>query len=129
LKLKGEANGYPGWVRSPEDEEQYVEIFWKNEGIRLDKESIRTNAAKRGLAKLCFNSMCGKLTERSDRTQSRVITETKDLYSFLATLDIEVMNLAFPSDDVVWISRKHSAGNACLTCVIRMSSLALTSLQ
>ena len=78
-------------------------------GIRLDRESIKSNAAKRGLAKLCLNSMWGKLPERSDRTQTRVITEPKDLYSFLATPGIEVTNLAFASDDVVWISWKHSA--------------------
>jgi len=30
LKLKAEASGYPGWVRSPEDEELYVVTFWKN---------------------------------------------------------------------------------------------------
>ena len=53
--------------------------------------------------------MWGRLTERSDRTQTRVITEHKDLYSFLATPSIEVTNLAFASDDVVWISWKHSA--------------------
>jgi len=50
LKLKVEASGYPGSVRNPEDEELDVETFWKNEGIRLDRESIRSNAAKRGLA-------------------------------------------------------------------------------
>jgi len=27
FKLKAEASGYPGWVRSPEDEEQYVDTF------------------------------------------------------------------------------------------------------
>jgi len=62
-----------------------------------------------GLAKLCLNSMWGKLTERNDRTQSKVISEPKDLYKFLATLGIEVTNLTFPNDDVVWISWKHSA--------------------
>jgi len=59
LKLKLEASGYPGWVRSSEEEEQYVEAFWKNEGITLDRETIKSNAAKRGLAKLCLNSMWG----------------------------------------------------------------------
>jgi len=53
--------------------------------------------------------MWGKLTERNDRTQTKVISELKDLYSFLATPGIEVTNLAFGSDDVVWISRKHAA--------------------
>ena len=31
LKLEAEANGYPGWFLSPEDEELYFETFWKNE--------------------------------------------------------------------------------------------------
>jgi len=62
---------------------------------RLDRESIKSNADKRGRAKLCLNSTWGKLTEMSDRTQSRVITEPKELYKFLATPGIEVSNLAF----------------------------------
>jgi hypothetical protein len=52
LKLKAQATGYPAWVRSLDDEELYIETFWKSEGIRLDRESSRSNANKRGLAKL-----------------------------------------------------------------------------
>ena len=59
LKLKAEASVYPGWVHSPEDEDRYVESFWQSEGIRLEKEANRYNAAKRVLAKLCLNSMWG----------------------------------------------------------------------
>jgi len=109
LKLKSEASGYPGWIRSPEDEERYFESFWKSEGIRLDKESIKTNEAKRYLAKICLNSMYGKLTERNDRAQAKFISEPKELYRFLATPGIEVMNLMFASDDVVWVSWKYAA--------------------
>jgi len=78
LKLKAEATGYPGWVRSPAEEERYIESFWKSEGIRLDEESIKHNAAKLGLAKLCLNFMWGKLTERDDRAQTKVISEPKN---------------------------------------------------
>jgi len=53
--------------------------------------------------------MWGKLTEKNDRTQTKVILEPKDLYSFLPTPGIEVTNLAFPNDDGVWISWKHAA--------------------
>ena len=28
LKLKAEASGYPGWVRSPADEDLYIEAFF-----------------------------------------------------------------------------------------------------
>ena len=75
LKLKAEASGNPAWVRTPADEERYIETFWKSEGVRLDRETINSNAAKRGLAKLCLYSMCGKLSERNDRTRTKIITE------------------------------------------------------
>jgi len=109
LKIKAEASGYPFWVRSPEDEERFIDSFEQSEGIRLDRESIKFNAAKRGLAKLCLNSMWGKLMERNDRTKTKIITEPRQLYIFLATPDIEVTNLVFASDDVVWLSWKHEA--------------------
>jgi hypothetical protein len=57
VKSKAEASSYPSFVQSLADEERYIESFWKSEGIRLDRESIRPNAAKRGLAKLFLNSM------------------------------------------------------------------------
>ena len=59
LKLKAETSGYPGWVHHPEEGDRYVDSFWHSEGTRLDKEAIRYNAAKRGLATLCLNSMWG----------------------------------------------------------------------
>jgi len=109
LKIIAKASGYPSRVRSPEDEEKFIESFEQSEGIRLDRDSIKFNAAKRGLAKLCLNSMWGKLTERYDRTQTTTITERRELYRFLATPDIEVTNLMFGSDDVDWLSWKHGA--------------------
>ena len=75
LKLKAEACGYPAWVRTPADEERYIESFWKSEGIRLDREAINPNSAKRGLSKLCLNSMWGKLTERNDRKRTKIIRD------------------------------------------------------
>ena len=72
LKIKAEASGYPSLVRSPEVEERFIDSFEQGEGIRLDRESIKFNAAKRGLAKLCLNSMWGKLTERNDRERPRL---------------------------------------------------------
>jgi hypothetical protein len=61
VKLKAEASGYPDWVLNPDDEDNYVQAFWESEGIRLDKDGIKYNAAKRGLAKLCLNSMLDKM--------------------------------------------------------------------
>ena len=52
LKLNAEASGYPSWLRSPEEEERYIQSFRESEGIEMDKASIKYNAAERRLAKL-----------------------------------------------------------------------------
>ena len=104
LKIKTEASGYPAWVRTPDDQDRYIDNFYAGEGIRLDKDAIKSNAAKRGLAKLCLNSMWGKLRERNNRTKSKMISDSQELYKFLATPGIEVGNLIFASDKVVWDS-------------------------
>jgi hypothetical protein len=56
LKLKAEASGYPSWVRTPDEEDRYIESFWQSEGVRLNKDAIEYNAVKRGLEKLYLNS-------------------------------------------------------------------------
>jgi len=109
LKLKAEASGYPSWVRTPGDEDLYIRQSYQSEGIRLYRDSIGYNAAKCGLTKLCHNSMWGKLTERSNRTQTRLISDPQELYRFLVTPGIEVQYMMLASDDVVWISWQFSS--------------------
>ena len=57
LKHKAESSGNPSCVRTPADEDRHIE-FRQSKGILLDKDSIRQNASKRGLDKLCLNSIC-----------------------------------------------------------------------
>jgi hypothetical protein len=80
-----------------------------NEGILLDKGAISSNAAKRVLATRCLNSMWGKLTERNNRTNSKMISDSHELYGFVSTLGIEVMNMMFASDEVVCASSRFHA--------------------
>ena len=50
-----------------------------------------------------------KLTKRNDRTRKKIFTKPHELYRFLSTRGVEVTNMAFASDDVVWLSWKPSA--------------------
>jgi hypothetical protein len=88
LKLKAQASGYPSWVRTPEDEDRYIQSFEASECIRLDKDAIGPNAAKRALAKRCLNSMWGKLTERNNGFRTKMIWEPRKICRFLTTLGI-----------------------------------------
>jgi hypothetical protein len=51
----------------------YIRQFYQSGGIRLDKDSIRYNSAKRGLVTL--NSMWGKLREETDHRQNYFRTQ------------------------------------------------------
>jgi hypothetical protein len=67
LKLKAEASGYPTWVKSETDEDDYIREFFESEGILLDRGNIRKNPGARSLAKLCLNSFWGKLNGRVEQ--------------------------------------------------------------
>jgi len=56
-----------------------------------------------------MNSMWGKLTEKSNRTQTKLISQPAELYRFLVAPGVEVQNMLFANDDVVWISWQYSA--------------------
>jgi hypothetical protein len=53
--------------------------------------------------------MWGKLTEPSNSAHTKLISEPHELYGFLVMPGIEVLNLMFTSDDVVWISWQYSS--------------------
>jgi hypothetical protein len=108
LKLKAEASGYPSWVRTTADEDRYIESFWQSEGVRLDTHNVRNNAGKQGWAKLCLNSMWGRLGERALRSQRTLRFDPQELYRFLATPGVEVSSLLFVKDQAAWISWLHS---------------------
>jgi hypothetical protein len=63
LKLKAEASAYPNCVKCPEDEDRYISEFNNSEGDQLDKDAIGPKPSRHVMAKLCLNSMWGKLTE------------------------------------------------------------------
>ena len=106
LKLKAETSGYPGWVQGPKDEDRYVKYFRESEDIELGKSAIQKNEAKKGLAKLCLNSFWGKLTKSSNRPQNKMIADPQEHFLFLATPGIEVTNLLFAGNEVVWVTWK-----------------------
>ena len=53
--------------------------------------------------------MYGNLTERNDGTRTKIITVPYELYRYLDTPVVELTNLTFATNDVVWLSWKLSA--------------------
>jgi hypothetical protein len=107
-------------VQCPAEEERYIREFQASEGILLHKNNIAPNPAKRGIAKLCLNSMWGKLTERNNRKRTKMIADPQELYGFLAATSIEVAALVFASDEVVCAQRRYIANEKCLIFAIEI---------
>ena len=40
LKIKQEASGYPSWVKTDADKDAYIDQFYREQGILLEKDSI-----------------------------------------------------------------------------------------
>jgi hypothetical protein len=92
-------------LQGPEDEENNIQYFRESEGNEHDKSSTQKNAAKRGSKTL--PPFWGKLTESSNRPQNKMIVDPHELYRFLATPGIEVINLLFTGDEVVWVTWRY----------------------
>jgi len=52
--------------------------------------------------------MWGKLCENPRKTQTILISDPQEQYRFLATPVIEVTNLLFAGDSVVWLAWRHA---------------------
>lgn len=64
LKDKLEASGVPGWVRTPEDWDEFVRYHRDELGIDLVREKMVKNPSRKTGAKLLCNSLWGKFGER-----------------------------------------------------------------
>ena len=59
LKMKQEASGYPDWVKTEEDKNQFKQEYFNVEGIVL--ENVEKNPGKRAYAKTMLNCLWGKI--------------------------------------------------------------------
>jgi hypothetical protein len=74
LKLKQEKSGWPAWVKTEADQEQYIRNYEDHMGIKLDPQQIEKNAGLRAIAKLFLNSFWGKFGQRENMMQQKYVT-------------------------------------------------------
>ena len=107
LKIKQEKSGWPEWVKTDQDRIQYVENYYKKEGIRLDPESIEVNPGLRAVAKLMLNSFWGKFGQRQDLIKSKYFTNPAEYFKMLNDKRINVCNIQLVNDDMVYVEYRE----------------------
>ena len=90
-KVKAEASGFPANCQTQKDKENYLTDFEKVEGIQLDKEKVKPNPGLRTTAKLMLNSFWGKLAQRPDLPQTRIIKQYDELWDLINNESIEIL--------------------------------------
>jgi hypothetical protein len=75
LKIKQEASGYPGWCKTEQDKQKFVDDYAKAEGISLAPDNIQKNPGRRAFAKIMLNCLWGKLAQREIMTQTQYISK------------------------------------------------------
>jgi G:T-mismatch repair DNA endonuclease (very short patch repair protein) len=103
LKIKQEASGYPAWVESEEEKDRYIQDYYDKEGIRLDKNKIKSNSGLKALSKLLLNSQWGRYAMQTLKTVCKFVRTYQDLIDYFNNSQYEVKNLLFPTDDTAMI--------------------------
>ncbi|XP_060550634.1 uncharacterized protein LOC117657823 [Pantherophis guttatus] len=133
LRQKQEASGYPVWCKTEEDKERYVRDYEKNEGVRLRKERIEVNPAKRQIAKLFLNSLWGKFGQSTTQLTTSVVTEPEELFKYLFVPHYEVSSCEFVDDEtaiVTWkTAKKHPTKSTCTNLFIACFTTAYARLE
>ncbi len=127
LKCKQEASGYPGHVKTPEEQKKYIDDYFEKECILLESDQICVNKAVRSINKLPLNSLWGRFSMRSNLPKCKLITETARFIQLMFSDHNDVRRFCFISDDVVMVQWRHADGRASRTKDVNIFIGAITA--
>jgi hypothetical protein len=104
LKIKQEASGYPLWVKNETDKDKYINDYFHNQGIRMDKSKIVKNPGLREIAKLCLNSLWGKFGQRTNLGRCEILKDKGELIKIILNPKYENVEYEHISDDKVQVN-------------------------
>ena len=100
-KIKAEASGWPVGIDSEEDRESYLEEFKQREGIELEREKIQVNSGLRSISKLMLNTLWGKLAQRPNMPQTKIVKTYQQLFELFGDPSIETLAEELIGDSII----------------------------
>ena len=107
LKIKQEASGFPDWVKTEDDQDHYVDLYFEKENIKLDKTKIKFNAGLRFIAKIFLNSSWGKLAQRINMTSVEVCLTANEYFYLLNDESKIILGDVEIENDAMLVSWKY----------------------
>ena len=98
MKEKQHASGFPEYIQSEREKDDYIADYFKHEGILLDKESIEFNSGLRATIKFLLNALWGKLAETSNKIQYEPIFESSRWLELISNEQFKVHRADFTNN-------------------------------
>jgi len=98
LKYKEEASGFPDGIVTEEEKDNYINKFYKQEGIILDKDKISYNPGIRSVMKLLLNSFWGRLGMQTNVSKVKYINNPEQCVINDIDLSVEGVLIAYYSE-------------------------------
>ena len=86
-----------------EEKEKYLRDFKEKEGIELDVEKIESNPGLRNIAKLMLNSLWGKLAQRPNQPETKIVYTYQELHNIFNDPQYELLG-DFPIDEMILLN-------------------------
>ena len=106
LKVKTEASGWPDNVKTDEEREKYIDDFHRHEGVLLERDKVKKNPGLRQVAKLCLNSLWGRLGMKENKGKTEYVNTAQRFYELLLSGQHKVKSFDLFSDEVMAVEYK-----------------------
>jgi hypothetical protein len=89
LKIKQEASGWKAktlngkQVETLDEKEEWIKYYSTKEGVTLEIDKVNHNPGLRALAKICLNSLWGKMAQRTNPVQSKIVSSIVEVLDLL----------------------------------------------
>jgi hypothetical protein len=106
LKGKQEASGYPSYIKTEEDKDNYINNYYLKEGIKLDKNNIKDNPGMRNVMKMFLNSQWGRLGMRQNKTKYQIINNAREWYDLIHNDEFEIKSIDITNENILQVFYK-----------------------
>ena len=110
LQGKQQSSGYPKNVDTDDEKHQYIQDYYQNEGILLDKNKINRNEGMRTICKLLLNSHWGRFGMNTNKSQYKLIRDPTEWFDLISNDQYIVQSADFTNKNflqVYYINTKN----------------------
>ena len=104
LKGKAETSGYPDYCTTDDLKDKYVQEYFDEEGIKLEKDKIEKNPGARADFKIKLNSLWGFFALNCDKTLFKILYNIEELDHLMSDDRYIIQNIDFSDGNFIQVS-------------------------